>query len=41
MIDASLRMNIVNLFLAQEICGPSRPQPRRQDDGRDVYCHFV
>jgi|ADGO01.1.fsa_nt_gi oligopeptide/dipeptide ABC transporter, ATP-binding protein, C-terminal domain len=27
--------------LAQEICSQQRPEPRRQEDGRDVYCHFV
>lgn len=27
--------------LVQQICRTQRPEPRRQDDGRDVYCHFV
>ncbi len=26
--------------LAQAICKEQRPQPARQPDGRDVYCHF-
>jgi oligopeptide/dipeptide ABC transporter ATP-binding protein len=27
--------------LAEEICKTQRPPPIKQDDGRDVYCHFA